>query len=250
MSIVGHVESLWRYPVKSMGGEELKEAYLGVSGVYGDRLYAFHSAAAPKTFPYLTGREQEKMLLYRPVYQHSDDTASAHIASENSSDFRVDIETPEGEKLTIDDSRLINLLREGLRNSPELTLVCSDRAMTDCHPISLFSMQTVRQLSHELETGLDKRRFRANIYVDLASPDGFGEDQFVGRKLRIGSTVVIEVIERDPRCKMITLDPDTAQANPEVLKQVARFHEGNAGIYAAVVTEGTVRPGDEITLIN
>lgn len=70
MSTVGRIESLWRYPVKSMRGEELQEAFMGFSGVYGDRLYAFHSSAAPKGFPYLTGREQEQLLLYRPAYRH------------------------------------------------------------------------------------------------------------------------------------------------------------------------------------
>ncbi len=69
MKIVGQVESLWRYPVKSMRGEELQEAFVGFPGIYGDRLYAFHSSAAPKGFPYLTGREQEQMLLYRPRYR-------------------------------------------------------------------------------------------------------------------------------------------------------------------------------------
>src|SRR6202040_2770565 len=64
MSLVGKVESLWRYPVKSMRGEELQEAFVGFSGVYGDRLFAFKSSAAPKGFPYLTGREQEEMLLF------------------------------------------------------------------------------------------------------------------------------------------------------------------------------------------
>ena len=63
MEIVGRLESLWRYPAKSMRGEELQEAYVGFAGVYGDHLYAFRSSAAPKGFPYLTGREQERMLL-------------------------------------------------------------------------------------------------------------------------------------------------------------------------------------------
>src|SRR6266446_973865 len=66
---VGRVESLWRYPVKSMRGEELQEVFVGFPGLYGDRLYAFRNSAAPKGFPYLTGREQEVMLLYRPSYR-------------------------------------------------------------------------------------------------------------------------------------------------------------------------------------
>src|ERR1700741_2888473 len=70
MSTVGRVESLWRYPVKSMRGEELREAFLGFAGVYGDRVYAFRSATAPTGFPYLTGREQEQMLNFRPTFRH------------------------------------------------------------------------------------------------------------------------------------------------------------------------------------
>jgi uncharacterized protein YcbX len=67
MAVVGRVESLWRYPVKSMRGEELKEAFLGFAGVHGDRVWAFRSPAAPKGYPYLTGREQEQMLRFRPT---------------------------------------------------------------------------------------------------------------------------------------------------------------------------------------
>ena len=49
---------------------------------------------------------------------------------------------------------------------------------------------------------------------------------------------------------MITLDPDTAQPNPEVMRRFARDHEGKAGIYGAVLVEGAVRPGDEFTLLD
>ena len=75
MSIVGRIDSLWRYPVKSMRGEELDEAFVGFSGVYGDRLFAFKSSGCPKGFPYLTGREQREMLLYRPRFRHPDKAA-------------------------------------------------------------------------------------------------------------------------------------------------------------------------------
>src|SRR5260370_33451375 len=75
MAVIGKVESLWRYPVKSMRGEELEEAFVGFAGVYGDRLFAFRSSARPKGFPFLTGREQEQMLLYRPRFRHPDRAA-------------------------------------------------------------------------------------------------------------------------------------------------------------------------------
>ena len=57
------------------------------------------------------------------------------------------------------------------------------------------------------------------------------------------------MVNRDTRCKMITLDPDSAEANPEVIKTVSHAHEGTAGVYGAVIVEGTIHPGDEIALV-
>jgi len=261
MRPVGRVESLWRYPVKSMRGEQLERAFVGFAGVYGDRCYAFLDSAAPKKFPYLTGREKESMLLYQPQYRYPEHmTAPPNLADAEASapgltpvypdadHLAVDVKTPSGEKLAVDDPRLMAMLREGLRERHELRLHRSHRAMTDCRPISLFSLQTVQQLSRELEADLDRRCFRANVYVELDSEPGFGENEFVGRTLQIGAKAVIAITNRDPRCKMITLDPETSQANPEIMRSLARNHNGEAGIYGAVLVEGTVRPGDEIAV--
>jgi hypothetical protein len=105
-------------------------------------------------------------------------------------------------------------------------------------------------LGHELGTDLDKRRFRANLYVDLRSGTGFGEDEFVGQTLRVGSRTAISVVKRDSRCKIMTLDPDTALPNPELMKRLARDHEGQAGVYGVVLVEGAIQPGDEVTLLD
>ena len=59
----------------------------------------------------------------------------------------------------------------------------------------------------------------------------------------------VRVLERDPRCKMITLHPDMAEATPEVLTQVVREHNHTAGVYASVIVEGRVRPGDPVRLL-
>jgi len=263
MELIGTVESLWRYPVKSMRGEELQEAFVGFPGVYGDRLYAFRNSAAPKGFPYLTGRELETMLLYQPQYRNPERVIKpANLAEAeaigpgltpvypDAADLALDVDTPSGDRLAIGDLRLIDLLRAEIRKSQELTLLRSDRAMTDCRPVSLFSIHTARQLGEELGTSLDKRRFRANIYLDLKSGRGFDEDTLVGRTLRVGAKTTITVLERDPRCKMITLDPGTGQQNAEVMKQLARAHETKAGVYGAVLVEGTIRPSDEISLMD
>jgi uncharacterized protein YcbX len=263
MTVVGKVDGLWRYPVKSMRGEELEEAFLGFSGIYGDRLFAFKSAGGHKGFPYLTGREQKEMLLYRPRFRHPSAAAKPVNLAEAESvapgatplyadpaELMVDVEMPSGDVLAVDDRALLRILSEKTGPADALTLLRSERAMTDCRPVSLFGVETARQLGNEIGAAVDPRRFRANIYGDFGPAPGFIEDTFVGRTLRIGSKAVISILERDPRCKMIALDPDTAEPNPDVLRTVARAHEGKAGVYGAVLVEGTMRRGDPIELLS
>lgn len=171
-------------------------------------------------------------------------------ANAEPNDLILDVVTPSGAVVAVDDPALIEMLGEGLRGENQLTLVRSDRALTDCRPVSLIGLQTVRQVEAELGIPIDKRRFRANIYLNLALDNGFAEDEMVGRKLRIGSSAVIMVLERDPRCKMISLDPDTGEHNPEVLRQVAQAHANFAGVYCAVLVEGILMKGDSIRLLD
>ncbi len=263
MTTIGTVEGLWRYPVKSMRGAEMPEVFMGFAGIYGDRCYAFKNSGARKGFPYLNANVQQHMLLYRPQFRHPERAAKPPNLTEAVSiapgvtpanaepnDLILDVVTPSGAVVAVDDPALIEMLGEGLRGKNHLTLVRSDRALTDCRPVSLISLQTVRQVEAELGIPIDRRRFRANVYLNLASDYGFAEDELVGRKLRIGSSAVIMVLERDPRCKMISLDPDTGEHNPEVLRKVAQAHAAFAGVYCAVLVEGILTKSDSIELLN
>ena len=263
MKIIGTVESLWRYPVKSMSGEEMIEAFMGFSGFYGDRCHAFVNSAARKGCPYLTATAQPQMLRYRPRFRRPERTVAPPNlieamsiapgltpANGDAEDMVLEVVTPSGAVVAIDDPKLVEMLGEGLRGENRLTLVRSDRALTDCRPVSMISVQTVRQVGEELGFPLDKRRFRANVYLDLEANDGFAEDALIGRRMRIGSRAEIAVLERDPRCKMISLDPDTAEHEPEVLRKVARAHGNFAGVYCAVLVEGMLAEGDSIRLLD
>lgn len=263
MTTIGAVESLWRYPIKSMRGQEMPEAFMGFAGIYGDRCYAFKNSAARKGFPYLNANVQQQMLLYRPQFRHPERASQPPNLTEATSiapgitpanadaeDMLLDVVTPSGEILSVDNPALVKLLGEGISEKNQLTLVRSDRALTDCRPVSLISLQTIRQIESELGIPLDKRRFRANIYLNFASEgDGVAENNFVGRRLRIGPKATIMVLERDPRCKMISLDPDTSEHNPEVLRKVAQAHGAFAGVYCAVLVEGLLKKADLIELI-
>ena len=261
MNVIGTVESLWRYPVKSMRGEELDEMFAGYAGVYGDRVFAFTSSLSPKGFPFFTGRDQRQMIRYRARFRNPEkaarpinlaeaESSGANPISANASELMIEVETPDGKTIAIDDPALIDNLRANIDGKHELKLLRSDKAITDCRPLSIFALQSAKKLGEETGTNVDKRRFRANVYVDFTNADAFAENQFVGKTLRIGLKVVVSVLERDPRCMMITLDPDTAEKTPAILKQVAQAHEGMAGVYGAVLMEGMIRKGDSVELID
>src|ERR1700746_848779 len=120
MSIVGKVESLWRYPVKSMRGEEVGEVFAGYPGVYGDRVFAFKSSASPMGFPYFTAREQRRLLQYRPRFRYPGkaarpvnlteaDRMGAGPLAADISELMVDVETPEGKTLAVAEEDLMKM---------------------------------------------------------------------------------------------------------------------------------------------
>ncbi len=259
MNKIGTLESVWRYPVKSMRGEVVDDVFVAYTGVMGDRLYAISSSGAPAEFPWHTNREQEEFVLYSARYRDQQATLKPMALEEAYKDalnppyptaeaFSLEIVTPTGETLDVSDPAFLEGLKEAA--SGELKLHFTQKNAVDCRPLSLFSLQTLRQLQEETGLDIDKRRFRANFYVDWIDAAGFYENQLVNRRLKIGERLEIMVRELDPRCKSITIDPDTAETQPRLLKHIARKHEGFAGVYAAVLTEGTVKPGDDIHLLD
>ncbi len=79
MTTIGTVESLWRYPIKSMSGETMTEVFMGFSGFYGDRCFAFKNSSARKGFPYLNATVQQQMLRYRPQFRYAERAAKPPI---------------------------------------------------------------------------------------------------------------------------------------------------------------------------
>lgn len=243
MKAVGQVASLWRYPVKSMGGECVSSVYAGSRGLRGDRRLAFSSAGAPLGKPMLAGEERAAMLRCTArflVTPATDDPVSPDT---------VEVSLPDGTPWRAGDPALIPALQSGLARHNPMWLKQDDRPFMDCRPIALMSLATLEQLNREMDCTLSVRRFRENILLDLDAPGGFGEDSFVGRTLRIGEHVEIAITERDPRCRVITVDPETGETMPELMKLVAREHESRAGVYGIATVPGFVSAGDTVTLV-
>ncbi len=260
MEELGALETICRYPVKSMAGEEVDQAFAGYSGIMGDRVYAFVRADGPKGFPWHTGRDQEDLVLFRPRFRESEAAALPVDVDESFAlppgvnpifpahdAFEVDVATPDGRSLPLDSTELAAELEQ--RSGHAVTLRFSERSLYDCRPISLFGNASVRALGDELGMKMDRRRFRANFYADWSQDRPYRENELVGRTLQLGDRLRIAILERDPRCKMITIDPETGQTERRILRHVNEAHGCAAGVYAAVLVEGIARKGDPIYLI-
>ncbi len=250
---IGEVASLWRYPVKSMAGEPLRAVHLHAAGIFGDRLLAFESAGAALGKPLLAGAERTAILLCRAALIPGDQEVEDVWRDGGALAPSVEVAIPEMGRYRAGDPEIIRALRQYLATPHALRLKTSPQPMTDCRPLGLISTQTVRQLSEELGTPIDAQRFRANLILrfreDRGFAQGFVEDALVGRRLRIGEHAVVRITERDPRCRIIALDPNSGEAMPTLMRHVARAHDGKVGIYGVTEVPGPLAVGDPVLLL-
>lgn len=243
--IIGSVEKLWRYPVKSMKGESLTEVYVTYTGVVGDRIFALVNPDKRDNFPWHTAREQADMLLYKPTFVLAP-PIDRHYP--DAQEFAVSVQDPSGKTWRIDDPTFVAHLEQKVGR--RLKLRFSEKGMHDARPLSIFGASTLDALTAESGVALDHRRFRPNLFVRWHDATPFYEDQLVGKTLSIGDKLLINIVKKDPRCIIINLDPETATAQKQVLLTVAKGHRGCAGVYAAVLREGEIKAGDHIALVD
>jgi uncharacterized protein len=235
MNPVGTIRQLARFPVKSMRGEALPATMLTLQGVPEDRRYAFVQAASRSGFPWLTARQLPELLRYRPA-----------VEAEGSGETVVTVTTPSGATWPVDSEELRREIEA--RSGRALFLLHDGRGSYDAAPISLISRQTVARIAEESGTPENPWRFRPNLLIDLQEGGAFEELKWAGRVLRVGDAARVAIIKVDQRCVMITMDPESGESSPSVLRCVAQQHENCAGIYGTVLTPGEVRPGDPIWL--
>lgn len=233
---IGTIAELWRYPVKSMRGESLREVFLEPHGLAGDRRLAFTSTAAPAGKPLLSSAERTAMLRCTP---RLDPTPA--VISEG------------GESFPLDSTELPAALTDSLAaaGSTLQLLRSPDLPLTDVRPVSLVSSATLHGVAAELERPIDGQRFRSNLVLALEGDQAFAEDRLAGQTLCFGDPEegpALHILERIPRCRMVSLDPYTAQQDSEILPHLARQHEGRLGIYARVVRPGQLRVGQAVLL--
>ncbi len=236
---IGHVEALFRYPVKSMGGEGLKVASLGWHGFDGDRRLAFRRMDDRSGFPWLSASRLPELVLFVP--HRREDAASGELPTH--------VRTPDGQEMPVFGEELSTEV--GRRYGGLVQMMQMKHGVFDEASISVIAPDTVREIGRLAGRSLDMRRFRPNVVVRLLRPVPFQEDEWVGGVLSFGEgddAPAIAVTMRDLRCSMVNIDPDSAGRAPEVMKAVVRANQNTAGIYGAVTRIGRLAVGQTIYL--
>jgi uncharacterized protein len=238
---IGQVEAIFRYPVKSMGGERLESAELGWHGIEGDRRLAFRRMDERSGFPWLSASRLPELLRFAPLRRAGEDG--------DQGDLPTHIRTPEGEEMPVFGEALA--AEVGRRLGAPVQMMQLKHGIFDEASISVIATDTVCEIGRLAGLSADARRFRPNILVRLLQPSLFQEDEWVGGVLAFGEgddAPAVAVTMRDVRCSMVNLDPDTAKPAPEMMKAVVRANRNSAGIYGAVTRIGRLVVGQSIFL--
>ena len=266
----GSVASLWRYPVKSMQGEELTATEVTERGLLGDRAYALiysvdwkaETAKQPKKWPTLFG--------FRATF--------IEPPRRDASVPPVRITLPDGTTATSQQAGLNELLSKALSRTVKLNAAGHGQAGTvnaeeywpdmegldfrdtvtdftlpagtffDCATVHLLTTATLDRLHQLYPQGrFEIPRFRPNIVVAPASAEkDFVENAWIGHTLAIGDSVRLSITGPCGRCVMTTLAQGDLPPDPGILRTAAQHNKVNVGIYATVECRGSIRRGDAV----
>jgi len=236
---IGQVEAIFRYPVKSMGGERLDAANLGWHGLDGDRRLALRRMEDRGAFPWLSASKLPDLVLFTPLRR--EDGAGGHLPTH--------VRTPDGEEMDVFGADLAAEI--GRRHGAPVQMMQLKHGIFDEASISVIALDTVSEIGQLAGVSPDMRRFRPNIVVRSVRSVPFQEDEWVGGVLSFGEgsdAPAVAVTMRDERCSMINIDPDSGGRAPEMMKAVVRANQNCAGIYGTVTRIGRVAVGQTIVL--
>jgi MOSC domain-containing protein len=264
----GTVVGLWRYPVKSMMGEELNAAEITERGLLGDRQFALVDAATGKVAGAKNPRKWGNFFDFRAGYVEPPEANAALPA--------VRLTLPNGTALTTESENVNDVLSGALGRAVELTQVGTEQESSaeeyvpdieglehrdtvtewelpagtfyDLAVVHLLTTATLDRLRELYPAGrFEARRFRPNIVISTAEP-GFVENDWLGRTVTVGETVRLRITRPCPRCVMTTLAQGDLPKDPGILRTAAQNNAANVGVYADVISAGAIHRGDPVVL--
>lgn len=237
MTLIGEIAAVFRYPVKSMRGERVGSVEAAWHGLTGDRRLGLRRTLDRGGFPWLTASKLPELLLHVPERDRDRPT----------DDLPAVVRTPDGETLPVFGPALAEAI--GRRHGSPVEMVHLDRGIFDAAAVSIITEATVDAVCRRAALPTDVRRFRPNIVIATPGPTAFDEDRWVGGILSFGDArtgAAVFVTTLDERCAMVNYDPDSAQADPEMLRTIVRERGNTAGVYGAVVRCGPLAAGQPV----
>jgi uncharacterized protein len=279
---LGSIVSLWRYPVKSMLGEELNATEVTRGGLLGDRAYALVDSSDGKVASAKNPRKWPQLFDFRAELMEAPSTGAR---------TPVRITLPDGDIVSGEEPNIHQVLSTALKREvtlnaavpphstkaahsslPEVKTATAEEywpdmegleyrdtvtdfglpegAFFDCAFVHLLTTATLDRLRALYPQGrFEARRFRPNMIVrTLAGESEFVEDGWIGKTLAIGDSVRLSITGPCPRCVMTTLSQSDLPADRGILRTAAQHNRANVGVYASVLHGGRVRRGDSVRL--
>jgi MOSC domain-containing protein len=263
----GRVASLWRYPVKSMLGEELQAAEITSRGVRGDRAYALVDLETGRVASAKHPRKWPTLFQFRAAFTDPLQPETVRITlpdgrtvTSDAEDCNEALSRSLGRSVRLDGVDLNDASRasraegywpdvEGLASpDTEFEFGLRPGMFFDGAILHLLTTATLNRLTEFYPEGrFDPRRYRPNIVIEPPSGDrGFVENDWIGQTLAIGNDVQLTITRPCGRCVMTTLPQGDLPADPGILRTVVQHNHANVGVYASVARGGTIRRGDAV----
>ena len=265
------VVSLWRYPVKSMMGDELNPCHVTEKGVLGDRAYGIIDIETGKLANAKNPKKWPKMFYYRATY-----TEDVHSPNEIPP---VRITMPDGNTVLSEEPNVNERLSSSFNRNvvlgspsqesvqfegyvPEAIKELDNRGSIfsrtapkgtffDIGLIHIITTNTIEKLQQLTPSSrIEPRRFRPNIILDVPGQKGFVEEEWVGCTISIDSDVQLKIVQPTKRCVMTTLAQGDLPNDLNVLRTLAQQNNGVFGVYAEVIQAGRITVGDHVDIIS
>ncbi|MBM7572768.1 MOSC domain-containing protein [Aquibacillus albus] len=240
--LIGHIKEIVRHPVKSFDGEFVQKSKIMDYGLYGDRSHAYLDETKKENF--LTITQFPEMVRYKARF----------VGEELIEEYpKVEVMTPEGKVFDWEDEELIRELENKSKRKISTTEYSPSHVPIGPIAVEHILLVTDASLDHLREiwgkNEVDFRRFRPNLFISLKDKIPFIEEEWIGRRIKIGSEVEIELVNYCKRCMIITVDPDNAERDASLHKTIIKERKNNFGVYASVIKTGDIHVDDEVHLV-
>jgi hypothetical protein len=247
--------SLYRYPVKGLSPEPLREAWLAPGGYFpGDRMFAIENGpsgfdpARPEHQPkirYLMLMRNERLARLRTRYD--DRSEILFIDCDGREAVRGEVASDAGRAAI--EAFFAGFMQDELRGPPKWLAAPGGYRFTDSRRgfVSLINLASVAAIEARLDRPVDPLRFRGNLLVE--GIDAWAEFDLVGKRLRFPGGAALCVTKRIERCAATNVDPATGFRDLDIPRTLLNgWGHTDCGVYAEVVAEGTIRPGERIAV--